>query len=501
MDDQLTWADATAQAELVAERIALARSSSSRRRSSGSTGATRRSTPSSTAASTPRARRPAGALPDGPFRGVPILLKDLGAPQAGEPYCEGTAFAKAAGYRADQDSYLVQRFQKAGFVVLGRTNTPELGTPITTEPLAFGPTRNPWNTERSSGGSSGGSAAAVAVGHGPGRARQRRRRLDPDPGELLRAVRAEAEPGPREQGAGGGRGLGRAFRRPRPHPVGARLGGRARRDRRLPPGRHLRRTAARPAVRRQRSAPIPAGCGSASSSSRPRRASGSDPECAAAVRSTGRLLESLGHRVEIAHPASLDEPEYQRHFLALVATAVAAALAHWSALLGRRFPPEEFEPMNTMFATLGRSISAPDYLESMLWLEGYRRRTIAFWSEQGFDLLCTPVLALPPGPPRRAVRPGAGGLNRVLETLQFTSQFNVSGQPAASLPLHWAPTAFRSGSSSSRTTGARTCFSESRASSSRRARGSAGTRRSTPDRRDGPAVPRGRKCRASRNDG
>ena len=94
--------------------------------------------------------------------------------------------------------------------------------------------------------------------------------------------------------------------------------------------------------------------------------------------------------------------------------------------------------MNTLFATLGRSISAPDYLESVLWLEGYRRRTIAFWSEQGFDLLCTPVLALPPARLGELSDP-AEGLNRVLETLQFTSQFNVSGQPAASLPLHWAP--------------------------------------------------------------
>ena len=98
--------------------------------------------------------------------------------------------------------------------------------------------------------------------------------------------------------------------------------------------------------------------------------SSKNPESARAVRLTGRLLESLGHRVEIAHPASLEEPDYQRHFIALVATTVAAALSHWSALLGREIPTEEFEPMNTMFATLGRSISAPDYLESVLWLEG-----------------------------------------------------------------------------------------------------------------------------------
>jgi amidase len=163
-----------------------------------------------------------------------------------------------------------------------------------------------------------------------------------------------------------------------------------------------------------------------------------DAECARAVNDTGRLLESLGHRVEIAHPVSLEEPEFQRHFIVVVATAVAAALARWSAALGREIHAAEYEPTNTMFTALGRSISAPDYLASVLWLEGYRRRTVAFWSELGFDLLCTPVLAQLPHRIGELSDP-VDGQRKVLETLQFTSQFNVSGQPAASLPLHWAP--------------------------------------------------------------
>jgi len=109
----------------------------------------------------------AGSLPDGPFTGVPLLLKDLGATQAGEPYCEGTGFAKRAGYRSTRDSFLTDRFRQAGFVIVGRTNCPELGTSITTEPAAFGATRNPWSTDHSTGGSSGGAAAAVSSGMVP----------------------------------------------------------------------------------------------------------------------------------------------------------------------------------------------------------------------------------------------------------------------------------------------------------------------------------------------
>ena len=107
----------------------------------------------------------AGALPDGPFRGVPFLLKDLGAELAGTPFNEGLAFA--GDYRSTRTQVLTQRFIDAGFVICGKTNTPELGILPTTEPHRFGPSRNPWNTGHSTGGSSGGSAAAVASGMVP----------------------------------------------------------------------------------------------------------------------------------------------------------------------------------------------------------------------------------------------------------------------------------------------------------------------------------------------
>jgi amidase len=106
-----------------------------------------------------------GSIPDGPFRGVPFLLKDLGAGNlTGDPIHWGTRFLKDAGYLAKTTSHLVNKFRAAGLVVVGRTNVPELGAWSTTEPASYGPTRNPWNPAHSSGGSSGGAAAATAAG-------------------------------------------------------------------------------------------------------------------------------------------------------------------------------------------------------------------------------------------------------------------------------------------------------------------------------------------------
>ena len=104
---------------------------------------------------------------DGPFRGVPFLLKDLACHSAGDPMHEGMGFLKRIGWVEEEDTWLARRFREAGFVFLGKTNTPELGILPTTESTAYGPARNPWDTTRSTGGSSGGSAAAVAAGMVP----------------------------------------------------------------------------------------------------------------------------------------------------------------------------------------------------------------------------------------------------------------------------------------------------------------------------------------------
>ncbi len=134
------------------------------------------------------------ALPDGPFRGVPFLIKDLVLHAAGIPSDSGSRLFQEIAF--PHDSELMARFKRAGLVTLGRTNTPELGLNITTEPLLHGPTRNPWNTSKSTGGSSGGSAAAVAARIVPWAHAERRRRLHPHPGLGLRGRRVEAQPRP-----------------------------------------------------------------------------------------------------------------------------------------------------------------------------------------------------------------------------------------------------------------------------------------------------------------
>jgi len=103
-----------------------------------------------------------GDLPDGPFRGVPILFKDLSCMVAGEPTAFGLGPLRDMAFPVT--TYLAEQFRAAGFVPLGRTNVPELGTTVTTESRSFPPARNPWDPGHSTGGSSGGSAAAVAAG-------------------------------------------------------------------------------------------------------------------------------------------------------------------------------------------------------------------------------------------------------------------------------------------------------------------------------------------------
>src|SRR5207244_2860751 len=164
MSDDLALLDATAQAELVRQRRVTPRELVD-----AAIARIERVNPKLNAVISQRfekARAEAAApdLPDGPFRGVPFLLKDLICHSAGDPYHAGMRLLRELGWVERYDTHLAARFRAAGFVCLGRTNVPELGPAPTTEPLAYGPTRNPWDTGRSPGGSSGGSAAAVAAG-------------------------------------------------------------------------------------------------------------------------------------------------------------------------------------------------------------------------------------------------------------------------------------------------------------------------------------------------
>ena len=190
-----------------------------------------------------RALAQSGAIPDGPFRGVPFLLKDLGAFSGGDPLYMGMRFLRKANFVAPHDTYLAAKFKTAGFIILGKTNTPELGLLPTTEPEVFGPSHNPWDTARSTGGLSGGSAAAVASRMVPVAHANDGGGFDPYPGERMRSGGPQTVARTGVVGTGRSGGLARPGYRTRCHALGARQRRRTRRGRRLYAGRSICRSA------------------------------------------------------------------------------------------------------------------------------------------------------------------------------------------------------------------------------------------------------------------
>jgi len=380
-----------------------------------------------------------GTLPDGPFRGVPIVLKDLQCFLAGEEIHEGMRVLKEARYVAAHDQELALRLRAAGFVVVGRTNTPELGIVPTTEPVAYGPTRNPWDTARSTGGSSGGSAAAVAsgmvsVGHAG------------DGGGSIRIPASEC----------GLVGLKPSRARVPVGPAwGDVMGGLVCE---LAVTRTVRDTAAvldavaGPAPGDPYAAPAPARRYLEEVGAEPGRLTigmqsaafggivTTHPDCVVATESAAALLESLGHAVRPTHLSALDAPEFVEAFLVVWSAGTACDVDHyWPDKLGRPIGEADVEPLTWALAEAGRSASASDFLDARQKLQDVSRR-VAQWYEEGFDLLLTPTLAEPPpllgefdSPPDNPLH----GLLRAAELVPFTPPFNVSGQPAISLPLHW----------------------------------------------------------------
>ncbi len=386
-----------------------------------------------------RAREAARSQPArGPLGGVPFLLKDLGANHAGDPCYYGMRALREAGWREPQESWFAAQLREAGLITLGRTNTPELGLLPTTEPTAFWPSRNPWRPSHSPGGSSGGSAAAVASGmvsvahasDGGGSIR-----IPASHCGLvgLKPSRGRSSFGP----ALGERWLGFA--------VEGFL------------SRSVRDTAV---CLDQVSGSMPGDPYTAPPLRRPLREEvGADPgrlrigwmtqaprqgelhaDCAAAARAAAQLLESLGHHVEESHPAALDDPAAVKGFAGVVFAATARALDAWGEAIGRPLGPEDVEPGTWQLAEGGRTLSAPELLEAVATNHRLSRSIAGWWQEQGFDLLLTPTCAAPPPPLGHfAIEGGDVGRSvaRAVAYSAFTSPFNVTGQPAVSLPLHW----------------------------------------------------------------
>jgi Asp-tRNA(Asn)/Glu-tRNA(Gln) amidotransferase A subunit family amidase len=373
----------------------------------------------------------ADGLPDGPFRGVPFLMKDLGAAVAGVPVTRGSRFF-ADSPPAAADSEHVRRLKAAGLVIFGRTNTCELGLSLTCEPVLFGPTRNPWDVSRISGGSSGGAAAAVGarmlpmahasdgfgsirapaaccglVGLKPTRARNT---MAPFAGEGLggcsveHAVTLTVRDSAALLDATCGPGPGDPYQAP------------------VPPWSYAYELAANPrGLRIAWTAKSPNGAPVA-------------PESLATLAETVQLCAELGHRVEQADP-EVEGGAVVPTFLTLASANTVVNLGtHPTA--GRTPRPDEVERVTWNTAELGRQASAADYVRATQTAHRLGRQMAAF--HERFDVLLTPGLGTLP--------PALGWIDMMLEDVHeywrrvfvmspFTVWFNLTGQPAMMLPL------------------------------------------------------------------
>jgi amidase len=396
-----------------------------------------------------------GDLPDGPFMGVPFLLKDLGVACEGVPMRSGSRFHE--GFVPDHDCEMVRRFKAAGVIVLGKTNTPEYGLVPVTEPELFGPSNNPWDLTRTTGGSSGGSAAAVAtrmvpVAHGndgggsiripasccgifglkPTRGRNP---LGPDRGETLHGLSCDhvltwsVRDSAAMLDATAGPDVGTPYyatlpSRPFLDEVGA------------DPGR-LR----------------------IAFTSEPFLPGTVHEDCVKALEAAVQLCENLGHELVEAAP-QIDGGAFARAFLTMVCGETRADIEETEALLGRKATSRDFEPATWAVGLLGTQITAAESSRAIRLLQRSAREIGRFFED--YDVLLNPTLAMPPlvtgalqpkGVEALAMRVlgrlNAGSLinalagiealaDQICEFVPYTPLFNATGQPAMSVPLHWS---------------------------------------------------------------
>ncbi len=359
---------------------------------------------------------------DAPFRGVPIAIKDLAATAGIRTTYSSRAYAD---YVPDFDIAVVRRLREAGFVIVGKSNTPEFGTVAFTESELNGATRNPWDTELTPGGSSGGAAAALAAGlvpaahatDGGGSIRIPASccglfGLKPSRGRVSSAPFGSLE------------GLSTAGPLTRTVEDAAHLldviAGYEPGDPWWlpPPSRPFAETTPEPPTRLRIAV-----------TSTPPIDVLVDPACLAALDGAAALLADLGHRLEETTPPWHD-PDLFHTFIAV-----------WQ--VGPTLHPVDeslMTPLNRGLAESARASSAADYARAVARLQMLARRIVAFWSQ--VDVVLTPTLALPPVPIgwQDAVSGAIEQLFRNTEFTPFTAIANLTGLPAMSLPLHWSET-------------------------------------------------------------
>jgi amidase len=374
-----------------------------------------------------------GKLTNGPFAGVPFLLKDLGAPCAGIRMTMGSTFMR--NFVPDHDNELVARLKRAGLIIIGKTNTPELGILPTTEPRLFGASRNPWDINRTPGGSSGGSAAAVAarfvpMAHGndgggsiripasccglfglkPTRGRNP---LGPDFGDLFsglvadHAVTRSVRDSASLLDATAGPDVGDPYWAP-------------------PPARpFLQEVGANPGrLRIAFTTKTPTGVTV-------------HADCISAVQDAAALCADLGHEVVEAAP-EVNGKLVTQNFMTLWSAGCAWTIDGFGLATGQAPAQDQFEPLTWALYEMGRQLSASYYLLSLTFLQRVARDIARFFLK--YDLWLTPTLGEPPVPLGTFDSPTENpleGLRRAIAFVPFTPICNATGQPAMSVPLYW----------------------------------------------------------------
>lgn len=370
--------------------------------------------------------------PKGPFHGVPYLIKDLHAPVRGLALTHGSRLF--AGNQSDFDSETVRRLRRAGFVILGRTNSPEFGLNASTEPRFHGATRNPWKPTHSAGGSSGGAGAAVASGMLPATHATDSGGSIRIPASCnglvgLKPTRGRNPLGPHR----GDMSYGLSHEHAVTHTV---------RDCAAILDVTNGQLAGDPYYTAPPAQPFLSEIGRDPGRLRvafTTRTFGGEPvdaECRAAVEKAARLCETLGHHVNEDAPR-FDPNALINEALLVLKTGLAAIVAAREAELGRKAAPDELERLTWAVVHFGRTVPGMRYVAALAAINREVRRIAGFFAD--YDVLITPTLARPPvplGTLSTDTDDEVAFQERMFSYAPFTLPFNATGQPAITLPLH-----------------------------------------------------------------
>lgn len=372
-------------------------------------------------------------VPRGPLAGVPFLLKDISAQMRGVPTSAGSRLF--ADMPVAQDSAIVASYRKAGLVLFGKTNTPEFGLAATTEPMLFGPSRNPWNTERTTGGSSGGAAAAVAAGIVPAAHASDGGGSIRTPASCcgvfgLKPSRGRVSMAPNGEGWGG---LGVQ------HVVSRSV-----RDSAVLLDIECQPQPGDPYWLAPPARPFAEEVGRDPGKLRIGFSSGSmtwgtpDPQCVRAVRETAALCEQLGHHVE----ETLIPGNFQMMAVAVntvVGSNIAALLEREAERRGTPIREDEIEKLTWLVYQTGRTVPAVAYAEAMGTIHAFGRIFGRVFDK--YDVILTATNCRVPYP-LGFMNTNADDLTtyseRLYNFMPNTQPFNVAGLPAASVPLGWS---------------------------------------------------------------